>query len=174
VAMSMMLIDQYVAQGHYAKSNQTTVKTAHQPDLSKLVHIDFSKSKLLKTLFFLRGLPSKDLTLNKFINTGFILLEQSENEIVLGLIAQPWKFKGNIVQLPPEQFTSFTDPDYVKIAWNFSILQEKADTYQLLTETRIFCLSTQTKKRFSKYWSVIFFFSGVVRNEMLKLMKKEI
>jgi hypothetical protein len=74
----------------------------------------------------------------------------------------------------------FNDPDYAKIAWNFSKeIPSDSDSideskFSLVTETRIYVDSPAARKKFKRYWMVIGYFSGIVRKEMLKVIKKEI
>jgi hypothetical protein len=101
------------------------------------------------------------------------LLDQNNCEIVLGLIAQPWTFKGNIIHTTPGGFSRFDQSDYIRAAWNFRYEKKLEDLY-LTTETRIHCTSRSAQKKFSIYWSIVGFFSGVIRNEMLKIIKNEL
>ncbi|WP_274362331.1 hypothetical protein [Paenibacillus thermotolerans] len=169
----MKLIDRYLPSWDFAKSNKIPLNRKNIPDDSILYQVDFSKSKIIKLLFFLRGLSTKKLTLDNALRFGFILLDRNDREIVLGFIAQPWKLKGNIINAAPDEFLRFDKSDYMKAVWNFRYDQEQEDVY-LFTETRIHCTSTGAKMKFSLYWSVIGFFSGVIRNEMLKIIKNEL
>jgi hypothetical protein len=51
--------------------------------------VDFGKSRIIKILVFLRGLSKKKVDLDNALRSGFILLDQNNCELVLGLIAQP-------------------------------------------------------------------------------------
>jgi len=167
------LIDKYMPCWDYAKSNQIQLNNKEIPVISNINDVDFAKSKIIKILFFLRGLPAKKLNLNNAIRSGFILLDQNNDEIVLGLIAQPWKFKGNIMHTTPEVFSQFDQSDYIKAAWNFRVDKKLEDLY-VTTETRVYCTSKSAQKKFTFYWLIISFFSGVIRKEMLKIIKKEL
>lgn len=168
----MKLIDKYLPFWDYAKSNQVHLNNKEIPDIS-INDIDFSKSYLIKILFFLRGLSSNKLNLDNAIRSGFIFLEQNDSEIVLGLIAQPWKFKGNIIHTTPEGFSKFDQTDFIKATWNFRY-EKKQDGLYLTTETRIYCTSKSARRKFSIYWAIIGFFSGLIRKEMLKIIKNEL
>lgn len=167
---SVKLIDKYLPCWNFAKSNQIQLNNKDIPDISNMNDVDFAKSKIIKILFLLRGLSTKKLSLNNALRSGFILLDQNNDEIVLGLIAQPWKFKGNILHTTPEVFSQFDQSDYIKVAWNFRVEKKLEDLY-LTTETRIYCTSKSAQKKFSFYWLIISFFSGVIRKEMLKIKR---
>ncbi|WP_199621240.1 hypothetical protein [Paenibacillus alkalitolerans] len=169
----MKLIDKYLPYWDFAKVNKIRLNHKDIPDLSMMTQVDFGKSRIFRALFFLRGLPTKNINIGNALLAGFILLEQNNKEIVLGLIAQPLKLKGNIRNANPDGFIRFDESDYIKAAWNFLFEKEQEDLY-LTTETRIHCTSSNAKKKFSIYWSIIGFFSGVIRNEMLKIIKNEL
>ncbi|WP_442600697.1 hypothetical protein [Paenibacillus sp. KN14-4R] len=122
----------------------------------------------------MRGLPRRMLSLKGFFHLGFILLEEDHSEVVIGLVAQPWKLTGNIMKMTPEKFVGFKELDYVKVVWNFNLTKINEGQINISTATRIHCTSSKAKRRFSMYWFVIGFFSGMIRKEMLKVMKQEI
>lgn len=169
----MKLIDNYLPTWEFAKSNQILLDNKDIPSNSILNQVDFSKSKIIKILFFLRGLSTKNLNIDTALRAGFILLEENEKEVVLGLMAQPWKFKGNIIHSTPDDFLKFDHSDFIKAVWNFRYDKRPAGIY-LTTETRVHCTSESARKKFSVYWSVIGFFSGVIRMEMLKIIKRNL
>lgn len=169
----MRLVDKFLPARDFSKSNKVRLNPQHLPDIAIIKRIDFRKSLIIKVLFFLRGLPSKKVNIEDFLSIGFVLLDQNPQEIVLGLVAQPWKFKGNIRPVSPESFVQFNDPDYVKVAWDFRY-EQKAQGMFLTTETRIYCTSAAARKKFSIYWFLIGFFSGIIRTEMLRIIKKSL
>jgi len=171
---SVKLIDKYLPSWDYGKVNKILLNYKSVPNISIIYHADFGKSKIIRTLFFLRGLPAKMLKIDDFIETGFILLEENNKEIVIGLVAQPWKATGNIMKMSPVDFNGFDKPDYVKVAWNFLIEEIDEEEIRISTETRIHCTSGIARKYFSVYWFFISYFSSVIRNEMLKIIGKEI
>ncbi|WP_199621255.1 hypothetical protein [Paenibacillus alkalitolerans] len=169
----MKLIDKYLPNWDFAKVNKIRLNHKNIPDLSMMSEVDFGNSRMIRTLFFLRGLPTKNINVGNALRVGFILLDRNKSEIVLGLIAQPWKLKGNIRSANPDEFIRFDESDYIKAAWNFLIEKEQEDLY-LTTETRIHCTSGSAKRKFAIYWMIISYFSGVIRNEMLKIIKNEL
>lgn len=105
---------------------------------------------------------------------GFVILEhQPDQEIILGLIGQFWKTNGKIQPFEAEEFTSFNNPDYVKAVWNFKITPLDGNQVRLETETRIFCQDPNVRKNFGRYWFLIRPFSGLIRKEMLKIIKRK-
>ena len=104
---------------------------------------------------------------------GFVVLEhQPDQEIILGLTGQFWKASGKIQECTAEEFTSFNHPDFAKAVWNFKIVQQGDNHVLLVTETRIFCTTEVVRKKFARYWFLIKPFSGLIRKEMLRIIKR--
>jgi len=104
-----------------------------------------------------------------------IRLEEIKNqEIILGLVGKFWQpTYGTVLNLRTNDFMNFNQSGYCKVAWNLYMEQNADETITLSTETRILCLGRQAKSSFSKYWTVIIPFSGWIRLEMLKMIKKQ-
>jgi hypothetical protein len=92
--------------------------------------------------------------------------ETPERELVLGMVGQFWQARGGLLEIEPSAFPGFADPDYAKLAWGFTL--EPAGTGTLLrTETRVHCLSPDSKRRFRTYWLIIRPISGLIRRQIL-------
>ncbi|MFQ6120214.1 MAG: hypothetical protein ACE5KE_10055 [Methanosarcinales archaeon] len=136
--------------------------------------IDLTNSWIIKLLFTIRRLPKQARNLKEFVNSGFILLEEKENEeMVFGLVSQPWKYNVVFQKVTPDEFRIFAQKGYVKIVWNFYLSKIDENRTHISTETRIYCTDKKAKLKFSLYWLLISQFSGLIRKIMLKLIKRE-
>jgi hypothetical protein len=136
--------------------------------------LDISGAKVTRWLFRLRGLPaSSQFAKDDFLKIRLISLAEKENEeAVLGLVGKFWKPTGNLLKMDAEGFLAFNQSGYAKAVWNFS-LQKKSDNHVILaTETRVFCLDDQSRKWFRLYWTLIGAFSGLIRKEILQIVKQ--
>lgn len=134
--------------------------------------VNFSDSIWIRFLFWLRGLKSGDF---QHLQERFsVLSDEPGQEIVLGIIARPWKRDGDIFYPSSADFESFNQPDYIKAAWNFTFEQLNENETLVSTETRILCTDAKSKQKFRLYWFFIHPFSGFVRIEMLKLLQKKL
>lgn len=181
-----MRLDYYLPQYHFAERHSITVDATPEEVYEAFWQLDMAESKVIKALLKMRGTygllsagksnkqPSLRLSIKDMINSGFILLEKVENtEVVMGFGGRFWHPSGGIVSYASaEDFVSFEKNGYCKSAWNFYIEQEKGDKLRLSTETRIFCYGCGAKIPFSIYWAAIKPFSGWIRLEILKLIKK--
>lgn len=167
-------LDDYLDRYDYSEIHSRRVPAPPGPTLYRLVrHLDFSGSLLIRTLFLLRGLGTKHLTIDAMM-TGdeFTMLEEiPDGEFVIGGMAG-----ANLKPVPIHSATGFRDfaeVDGIKIAWNFSLRPDSDEGTLVSTETRVLCLGPKMKRRFSLYWFFIRPFSGLVRLEMLRILRKQ-
>jgi hypothetical protein len=141
---------------------------------------DINGSAMIRTLFTIRGIGSRALfkqaerrpiTLETLTKNGFVVLaERPGDEIVLGLIGRPWAPRYEVRQFEPSEFASFAEPGLAKIAWSFK-LDDAAEGVRLSTQTRVKCLDRASLRKFRMYWAFTAPFSGLVRTEMLRLVR---
>ena len=67
----------------------------------------------------------------------------------------------------------FNEYDTLKITLNFLMSEIGPGQTEVSTETRVQCLGKTMKRRFSIYWFFIRPFSGLIRREMLRILKKQ-
>jgi hypothetical protein len=71
-----------------------------------------------------------------------------------------------------EQFTSFNDIGYVKVAANFRFIGNGNGRTILSTETRVYGLSQRDSRIFGFYWRMIYPGSAIIRRLWLDIIKK--
>jgi hypothetical protein len=127
-----------------------------------------------RLLMTLRKLP-RFFQKHPSVEYPFYKLKQSQDrEIVVGIIGQFWKPVANIVEIHGlEEFLSFERKGYCKAALNLRILGQQNGTSLLSTETRVVSYG-YAKVKFESYWNVIRPFSGLIRKEMLRKVKKQV
>jgi hypothetical protein len=167
-----MIIDKYVPRWDIGKENKISFPHSRLPNVSVIHGIDFGSSHIIKSLFLLRGLPSSEITIKRFIDIGFSLIAEDDSELVIGLIAQPWKLTGNLKRVSSAEFIEFRQADFVKIGWNFTFSKDELVTVK--TTTRILSTSNGARMKFGMYWLVIGVFSGLIRKEMLRIIKNQL
>ncbi|RAW02758.1 hypothetical protein [Pseudochryseolinea flava] len=166
----MSLHDKYLPAYDFHEVHETTINASSEIIYPIIRNQDFSGSWIIRTLFFLRGLPAKGVTIKVLGDQKFNLLEELQyKEILIGLIGQFWKPTGELQSFEPHEFQSFHGP-YAKATWNFALVKE-GERNRLITETRIACNDEAIKKSFSRYWFFIRPFSGLIRKEMLRAIK---
>ena len=144
------------------------------------------ETPLLRALFALRSLPAlvtrgrsllqrkEEPIVAQLLEFGFTLLaEQPGCELVVGLVAQPWKLGGGeTVRIADgAEFAAFHRAGFVKGAMNFHLRKREGGT-DVETETRVVATDAASRRRFARYWLVIRPASGAVRRSWLSAIKR--
>lgn len=180
------LIDEYLPQHDFVERHQTFIRAPRGLVYKAVRHLDMTRSPVIRSLFVLRSLPAflsrrsgqkrerLGLTLDGLLNSGFVLLEEKPGEeLLLGLIGRFWTPSGGLVRVDADEFRAFRRPGYTRAAWNFSLFEEEDGNTLLVTETRVQCTDSTSRKRFGLYWTVIGPFSGLIRREILRSIKHD-
>ncbi len=136
--------------------------------------LDLRRSRVVRTLFRLRGLPREALRLEAFERMGFVRLAEAEGrEWVLGAVGRFWTPRGGFVACTPQAFRAFREPGYARVAWGFRLEPRGPSATQLATETRVQATDPRSRRRFRPYWLAVGPFSGWIRREMLRVVKAD-
>lgn len=146
------LIDKHLPEYSYNEFHEKVVNASAEKCFLITKNLDMGESLTTRYLMRLRGLPSNDLTLQGFIkNNCFTYLEEDLNK----------------------EFVIDASRSNTRIIWNFSFAATEENKTVVSTETRILCLTKRSKILFSVYWFFVKPFSGLIRLEMLRLIKKK-
>lgn len=168
-----MLLDQYMPEFDFREVHQTRIDP-HPAALYDLVrHLDFSDSAITRVLFRLRGLATTRMDLDRILQRGeFRLLdEQAGREFVLGGIGS--RFLRLVRFESARDFQEHRAPGAIKVTWNFTVTENADGGATVRTETRVQCLGRMTKILFGLYWLFVRPFSGLIRLEMLRLVRRQ-
>lgn len=179
-----MLIDAFLPEYEVTEHHHLDIVASAEKVYAAAGELEVSSSKLIRALFALRGLPAflfsrqpreqgLGLNLAGLLKSGFIFLaEAPQQELVLGLVGKFWTTSGCIQRLDAAGFQNFAAPGFAKAVWNFSLEARSAGITRLHTETRVLCLDAASRRRFRFYWLFIRPFSGLVRMEILRVIKR--
>lgn len=146
---------------------------------------DLGTSLIVRLLLTLRALPDllsrkrrhreSGIDFESLLKSGFVLLgENPPTEIAVGLVGKFWTAAGGTCRLSSAaEFKAFEQAGYAKAVWNFSLVEDGVDGTRLATETRVRCVDDGSRWLFRLYWSVIAPFSGMIRREVLRAIRKE-
>ncbi|HXI94399.1 MAG TPA: hypothetical protein VNO24_30870 [Blastocatellia bacterium] len=177
------LIDEFMPVYDASEFHETTVHAPIEKVYDALRTANLGDSPIIRFLLRLRELPAMlttggrkrnlKLNLDAIIKGGFVLLgENPPNEIALGLVGRFWTLSGSRFRVNAEEFASFDLPGYAKAVWNFSLVEESAELTRLATETRVRCMDDASRWRFRLYWALIAPFSGLIRREALRTIRR--
>lgn len=183
-----MIIDHYLPSFHFSEKHNIRISASPQQVFKTIKQFDTRESKIIRTLvairnsygrFFPRMTATQGIQLGTLAEltqkTGFIQLAEINNqEILFGGVGKPWTpATGFILFQTPVEFLNFNLPHHCKMVWNFFLAESPDGTTILSTETRVCCLGF-AKLFFPPYWLVVRLFSGWIRWEMLRLIKKQV
>lgn len=166
-----MLIDEFLPSYDFVETHSIDIDASAERIYESAQDADFSDSRTIRTLLFLRGMSPQVLSFRNLRRSKFqILAEREPKEIVIGLAGRFWLPWGDLQDVNTENFRQFETPGYAKAAWNFSLEPQQAGA-KLTTETRIKCFGNSSRRFFGFYWTFIQPFSGWIRTEMLRSIK---
>ena len=169
----LMLIDDFMPSYDFNETHDIRIRATAENVFRALTEVDLCESVIVRWLFRLRGLPTEKMTLRELRRLRFETLGENKNrEILLGLAGKFWTLTGNLQKISSSNFREFDEKGFAKAVWDFSLDEAQGET-RLTTETRIKCTDALSRKSFGFYWTFIQPFSGLIRKEMLKLIKQK-
>ncbi|CAN5870460.1 hypothetical protein BH23GEM9_BH23GEM9_28540 [soil metagenome] len=166
------MIDDYLSVHDFTEVHSIVVRASRHAVDAAVAELDLSSSLLVRCLFALRGMPASALTLKGMQRIGFQpLAHRPGEELAIGLIGRFWTLRGGLRRFAPDEFATFSRPGYARAVWTFRMFEHAGGT-RLETETRIHCTDDVSRRRFARYWTVIRPFSGLIRMEALKAIRK--
>ena len=179
-----MLIDDWMPAWDVHERHETRIRAGREQVWARVRALDFGHSGVIRTLFALRSLPGLltaagrrkmlDARRGGLLRAGFRVLDEAEgDELVLGVVGRFWRPGGGILRVAPEEVRGFDQPGYAVGVWNFSLTDGgDGDGVTLATETRVRCTDAASRRSFRRYWRLIGPFSGLIRREMLKSIRR--
>ena len=137
------LIDKYLPRYTFSEFHETVVNSPIDNVYDVAKNVDLSKSKIITFLFKVRGLPTKRLHLQSFIDDiGFTNLEENyPYERLIGFWA-----RGKIEKIPSyEDFSNNAIGPWLKVVWNFRFVKREENITNVSTETRVLCVAPITR-----------------------------
>lgn len=169
-----MLIDEFMPKWDVRERHHVRINAPAREIYAATQRMDLRGAYLTNFLLKLRGIPASDeFSRDDFLKMNFVLLGETKGEeFLLGLIGEFWQPTGNLRRFARDDFVRFNEPGYAKAVWNFSLDEMANGAFRLNTETRVFCTDAASRLRFRLYWFFIGAFSGLIRREILCVIKK--
>jgi hypothetical protein len=178
-----MLIDSFAPNPDAVETHRIAINASPDVVYRALWAADLGGSLIIKLLLGLRSLPGfvlhggrelprdRKITLQTVINSGFGILANEPEEIVLGVTGKFWRPTGNLLPFERESFAGAVPPGVARAVWNFNV-EGVNDQTILSTETRVLCGDGESRRKFRLYWFFVRPFSGLIRRIMLRAVKK--
>ncbi|PSL06695.1 hypothetical protein CLV30_10281 [Haloactinopolyspora alba] len=98
---------------------------------------------------------------------GFEILERSDAHLLVGIVLVAGRGEQVVPIGDVEHFAGVDQPGHLKIAFEFRVHGARLDT-----ETRVAATDTRTRRLFAVYWALIRPFSGLIRHEWLRAIRR--
>src|SRR5262245_9127087 len=176
-----MKLDELMPHSDVAARYETRVHASVERTREAMRNADFSELPLTRVLMGLRKLAWGRKKLERAASqeerlhaAGFVSLATgSENEVLLGVVGRFWRPDSGIVcGLAASEIIAFEREGYAKALWNFTAERVEANVTLLATETRVVTYGTTARRKFRGYWLLVGPFSGMIRREMLRMVKR--
>ena len=187
----MRLIDEFLPEYDAREFHRTQVHASPSRIYCALRSTDLADAMLVRICLALRALPGvllspmrglrhfrirlrTSMTLREFETHGFrVLAENPPHELLIGLMGSFWKMDGGLLPIDSASFKGSQLPGTARVAWNFTIVEQKNGVCELATETRVKSSDTESRRYFGLYWAVIRPGSGLIRRYMLRSIRKK-
>jgi hypothetical protein len=177
------LLDRFLPEPEVLERHHTKVKAPVDITYAAARDMSLAKSRLVRTIFRGRELlmrstaaderPPQSL-IDDVLSIGWgVLAQESGREMVLGAVTQPWKGDVKFRALPPDEFATFDEPGFAKIAWTIQARPIGPDTSWFYTETRVATTDPEARKHFRRYWTAVSPGVRIIRRESLRLVRAD-
>ena len=176
------LLDRFIPDPEVVEHHQIGVSAPAELVLATAKDMHVLDSPIIRAIFRMRELalggqpdehehPSELLAQMQSIG-WVVLAEKAGREMVFGAVTQPWLAAPKFRSIPSDQFLSFSEPGYVKIAWTLRAdpIDDQHSTFH--TETRVTTTDAEARARFRTYWSYVAPGVELIRLAMLRPVKK--
>lgn len=166
--MDSMLLDDVMPTFDATEAAHTIVRSDPATTFAAARHLDFLRVRtpLLVSAMWVRGLPARlahreehvppRLVLSEETMPGWVLLgEQPGREIAFGAIGVFWHPQIAWHDVDRDEFATFAEPGFGKIACNFSVRPYGATAALLSYECRTTTTDTASRRAFARYWRVV-------------------
>jgi hypothetical protein len=170
-------LDEILPRYHFAEHHERHIAATPAQVWRALHEVTASDIRLFRTLTTIRRLgragpedilnaPEHLPMLDVALSTSFVRLAADSNrELVIGttVIAPP----AAAVPRTPDEFRIITAPGFGVAAMNFRIESPPGGGSLLTTDTRVYATDPSSRRRFARYWSVIYPGSALIRYQWL-------
>jgi hypothetical protein len=182
------LIDRFIPDPDFKESRKLMVEAVPEGIIAAIKGTDL-KDPVVNTLFAVRDLPNRlarklgargtSLDNVSFSNIpdvgpGWIKLGEEEGrELVVGAVGRFWRRDYGARDVPAEDFASFNEPGYLKLAVSSLVEPRGYDQSVLHYEARMEATDAEARRQFVRYWKVIAPGNDVIVRRALQRIKAE-
>lgn len=157
----------------FVERHQIVVRATPLRAFARVAEVDLPDSQIARGLMYLWRIPARLFMANvsdraMSVQDFIPLHHEAPSELVRGLVAgaprRTWT---------PDEFKAYAGPGF-KLAWSFWVTDLGEGRCRINTETRVYCCDAATKRWFTLYWIVIRLPSGLIRRDLLRIIKQRV
>jgi hypothetical protein len=177
------LLDRFMPTYEVRERHETKVAAPAEVTYASARQLDLQRSRVVRTIISGRELlmgsepavrERQPDFLSEVLSLGWrVLADEPGRELVLGAMTQPWEADVEFRGLPPEEFAAFNEPGYAKIVWTLAVEPTGENSSIFRTETRVATTDPESRRRFRRYWSLVSPGVLLIREETLRLVRRE-
>lgn len=178
-----MPLERFIPNPEVRERFETTVRAPPGVVIEVAIHFDMQSLKLVKAVFWLREKvmgaspsgprkPQGILEETKSLGWGLLTLHPGRL-VVCGAACQPWLSNVKFSAVPPDRFTSYAEPDQVKIAWSLEAEEIGTAVTRFAQETRAVATDERARRKFRRYWRWARFGIVAIRLLMMPAVRRE-
>ncbi len=182
VAKAETRLDEFVPVWQFRERHMIRIDAPPARVFEAIRNVRANEISLFNTLTWIRrgGRSAPESILNAGDSTplldvatrnGFMYLaDDSSREIVVGtVVVAPPEGRG---ALTPQTFKTPLPPGFALAAMNFLVTPDGPNASIVSTETRVFANSASARRRFARYWRVIYPGSALIRRMWLRAVQR--
>ncbi len=154
-------IDSWLPSFDVGHRHEVRVSLSPEQAVRQALAMPAAPDRLVRLLFWLRGLRPGGSIEEFMAANGFTVLERTSTTYVVGLVVRGWRLSRQDVASWPAA------PSTLKIAADFRAEPEPGGA-RLITETRVAAADSVTLLVFRLYWLVVAPFSKMIRRRWLR------
>ncbi|HEY7509692.1 MAG TPA: hypothetical protein VIG50_05525 [Vicinamibacteria bacterium] len=180
---AMTALNRFLPAFDIRERHRVRVRAPVEATYAAAVALDLGRSRMVRAIFRARALAMRakgdpalpaGTLLDVTQGMGWrVLAERPGREIVLGAVTRPWDADVRFRGLPPDEFTAFAEPGYVKIAWALAADPLLRGDSLAATETRAHATDAAARRRFRRYWLLAKPGIVLIRHLALRLVRAD-
>jgi hypothetical protein len=158
-------LDRFMPAYDIVERHRVRIKAPADVTLAAATEMNLEQPLLVRAIIRTRELVMGSRTTRRLAPQGLlaqmkaigwgVLAETPGREIVMGAVTRPWNADVVFRSLPPDEFASFAEPDYVRIVWTLRADPIGPAESVFRTETRAIATDAVARSRFRRYWALV-------------------
>lgn len=175
-------LDEFIPQPEVRERFSIKVHAPAAMVLDTACNFDMQSPRLVRIIFRMREFLMHASTaqerkpqglLDETRALGWGLLAQTPRFVICGATCRPWEADVTFTPISPQQFTAYSEPDRVKIAWSLETESVTPEVTLLSQETRVIATDAQARLKFRRYWRWARFGIIAIRLLLLPAVRRE-